>query len=320
MRTLVAEAIDATVAAARDKPISIRYVLPDEVPGWLRGDANRLRQVLLNLLHNALKFTERGSIELVVALQERGPTQVRLSFEVRDTGVGIADDKLASVFDAFMQADASSTRRHGGSGLGLAIVKELVEAMGGSVSVRSRLGEGSAFRIELPLGLGAPVPDASGPALPLARPGPRPTVLVAEDDAVNQLIVREMLVQLGCDAEIVDDGAAAVECACRSHYDLVLMDLHMPGLDGCEATRRIRQRLRAERLPIVALTANVLPSDREQCLDAGMDDFVTKPVSLAQLGAVIRRWTAQQSVEAPWQHTPDGASRGAGGRPPSRSS
>jgi CheY-like chemotaxis protein len=224
---------------------------------------------------------------------------MRLRFEVRDTGIGIAKDNLDSVFDAFTQVDASSTRRHGGSGLGLAIVKELAQLMGGSVGVESRLGEGSVFWVELVLkklalaeGQGEPVGTHRSVS---AR------VLLAEDDAVNQMVVEEMLKKLGCVVDVVDDGEAARAAAARCRYDLIFMDCHMPVMDGYEATRRIREdeRTRGLSTPIVALTADALAGDRERCLESGMDDYMTKPVSSARLAAALERWAGVRATSSP---------------------
>ena len=218
---------------------------------------------------------------------------MRLLFEVRDTGIGLAEDQFDSVFDAFTQVDASSTRRHGGTGLGLAIVKELAELMGGQVGVDSRLDEGSTFWFEVSLKKADRVDrvvDAT-PALPVALSA---RILLAEDDAVNQMVVEEMLKTLGCVVDVVDDGEAACAAASATRYDLIFMDCHMPGTDGFEATRRIRDdgRARGAHIPIVALTADALAGDRERCLASGMDDYMTKPVSTAQLAAAVQRWVA----------------------------
>ncbi len=295
VRAVVDEAVETTTAAARDKPVAIGCSLPERLPAKLQGDPVRLRQLLVNLLHNAIKFTERGRIDVDVALLDETPHAVKLRFEVRDTGVGIAEWQIDSVFDAFTQGDASTTRRHGGSGLGLAIVRELADAMGGEVGVQSRVGEGSMFWFEVALTRAdeadaAPAPDVA----PESARDMSAHVLLAEDDAVNQLVVREMLQQLGCVVDLVEDGQAARSAAAQQRYDLILMDLHMPVMDGYAATRGIRADEDGDaRTPIVALTADALASDRERCLEAGMDDHLTKPVSIAQLHATLDRWARQ---------------------------
>jgi signal transduction histidine kinase/ActR/RegA family two-component response regulator len=299
LRALVDEAMDLMAAIARDKPISLNHHLPPQLPERLLGDPVRLRQLLVNLLHNGVKFTDRGSVTLSVALQGFDDAgALRLRFEVRDTGQGIAQDYLDSVFDAFTQADASTTRRHGGSGLGLAIAKDLTELMGGRLGVTSRLGEGSTFWFELALqpAVGAP---AKAPPPPIEMGELAAHVLLAEDDSVNQMVVEAMLTRLGCIVEVAADGNAALGAATRRHYDLILMDCHMPAMDGFEATRRIRddefERGRGH-TPIVALTADALAGDRERCIESGMDDYMTKPVSSAMLAACVERWTGRKTT------------------------
>jgi signal transduction histidine kinase/ActR/RegA family two-component response regulator len=293
LRALVTEACDLMATTVRGKPVTLSCTVSASLPERVVGDPQRIRQVLVNLLHNAVKFTERGRIVLGVIVLEESDEAVRVLFEVRDTGIGLAEDQFDSVFDAFTQVDASSTRRHGGSGLGLAIVKELAELMGGQVGVDSRLDEGSTFWFEVRLTKAEAV-EAVREAPPRLTVVPTARILVAEDDAVNQLVVEEMLKTLGCSVDVVDDGEAACAAAASTPYDLIFMDCHMPGTDGFEATRRIRDEARALGLytPIVALTADALIGDRERCLASGMDDYMTKPVSTAQLAEAVRRWVA----------------------------
>ena len=293
LRALVSEAVDLMAAIGRDKPIELRCTLDAALPRHVQADPLRLRQMLVNLLHNAIKFTERGHVALELALLETRPDSLRVRIAVEDTGIGIPADKIERVFDAFTQADASTTRRHGGSGLGLAIVKEIAELMGGTVGVRSRLGEGSRFWVELGLGrtVGAPPPTPSTWA-DLGALNVR--LLLAEDDLVNRMVVEEMLRGLGCEVGVAADGLEACEAIERGGYDLVFMDCHMPRLDGFEATRRIRaaEAGSGRHVPIVALTADALAGDRERCLACGMDDYLTKPVAKAQLAAAVRRWAS----------------------------
>ena len=299
LRALIDEAMDLMAAIARDKPISLEHRLPPQLPARLLGDPVRLRQLLVNLLHNGVKFTDRGSVTLSVTQQGHDDAgALRLRFEVRDTGQGIAQDHLDSVFDAFTQADASTTRRHGGSGLGLAIAKDLTELMGGRLGVESRLGEGSTFWFELALQPARDAPVKATPP-PIEMGELAAHVLLAEDDSVNQMVVEAMLTRLGCIVEVAPDGHAALGAATRRRYDLILMDCHMPVMDGFEATRGIRddefERGRG-RTPIVALTADALAGDRERCIESGMDDYITKPVSGAMLASVVERWTGRKTT------------------------
>ena len=261
----------------------------------LRGDSTRLRQVLSNLLGNSIKFTEAGEVRLMVERLSPVVDDPRAwwRFTVADTGIGIAQDVIGRVFDRFSQADASTTRQYGGSGLGLTISRYLVELMGGHIQVHSVLGEGTRFWFDLPFDA------ASAPPAPKAAVGPvgaltGARILVAEDNAVNQLVIRGLLKHLGAEVAMVDNGALAVEQVLRDRFDLVLMDCNMPVLDGYAATRQIRDRERREpgrpALPIIALTANALVGDREACLAAGMIDHITKPVTVPQLLTVLSRY------------------------------
>jgi signal transduction histidine kinase/ActR/RegA family two-component response regulator len=301
LRALVDEAVELVAVSVRDKALDVSGEVSPRLAERVMADPLRLRQLIVNLLHNAGKFTESGSVRLsVTVLAESGDVQqVRLS--VHDTGVGIAPEQLESIFDAFTQVDSSSTRRHGGSGLGLAIVKELATLMQGQVGVESRLGAGSHFFAELPLRR-AP---GSVPRPPAVQPrddddDAQVSVLVVEDDPVNQLVVFGMLKKLGCEVDVVDDGDAAHRAVSAGHYDIVFMDCHMPVMDGFEATRRIRaaEQPGGHALVIVALTADSLASDRQRCLDVGMNDFLTKPVSSSQLSATIERWTGRRTQPA----------------------
>ncbi len=269
------------------------------VPDDLRGDPVRLRQVLLNLVGNAIKFTAQGRVELDVAASPRSDGRLDVSFAVSDTGIGIPESRITRLFDEFTQADESTTRRYGGTGLGLAISKQLVALMGGTLSVRSREGEGSCFRFTVPLAEGSRpassatdsrAASAAGVPLPEALAG---RVLVVEDQAVNRTVVVRMLERLGCTVDTVANGREALDIFAKHEYDLILMDCQMPEMDGFETTRTIRERENAgARTPIVALTANAFSEDRERCLASGMDDYLTKPVRRAQLEELVRRTLA----------------------------
>ena len=309
---------DMIAEQARARGLALRLET-GELPAAVMGDPTRLRQALLNFASNAVKFTERGSIALragqVRTASDAGT--VRLSFEVEDTGIGIEADKLARIFEPFEQADGSTSRRFGGTGLGLAITRRLAALMGGEVAVRSAPGQGSVFSIEVPFGAvqargsaetsggvqrcGAAQPAADAQPSAGAPPAAawaareqlrglagRARILVADDNAVNREVATALLQDAGLAADAVGDGLDALEAVQRRRYDLVLMDLHMPGLGGLEATRRIRA-LPGARLPVVALTASAFAEDRAACLAAGMDDFLAKPVDPALLHATIWR-------------------------------
>ena len=277
----------------------------DHVPQWLRGDPTRLRQALLNLAANAVKFTETGTVWLRSNLIEQSGTTLRVRFEVEDTGIGVAPEALERLFTPFEQADASVTRRYGGTGLGLAITKELAEMMGGEARVESTVGVGTLvwFTAELEVGRGVMpskdielLGDRDGIATWRRFAGSR--VLVAEDHPINREVAVELLHGFGLDVESASDGREAVERARRSRFDVVLMDVQMPVMDGLEATRAIRSLPGYAGVPIIAMSANVFDEDRRACLDAGMSDFVAKPIDRQALAATLARWLEQREWAA----------------------
>jgi signal transduction histidine kinase len=281
---------DLMLARARDKGLQFDLKLGDNLPGVIIGDSARLRQILVNLLGNAIKFTERGSVELAVACVERTPTRAVMHFTVTDTGIGIDSAAQARLFKPFTQADASMSRRYGGTGLGLVISMRLAQAMGGAIQVQSKLNQGTTFRLLLPCQL----PELS--AAPRHEEGPRfvtPSlkgrVLVVEDDAVNRQVIDLFLKKMGITASFAPDGEEAIAAATTKEFDLVLMDCQLPGIDGLEATRQIRAKLGEKKLTIIALTANASTHVREACLTAGMDDFLSKPVRFELLAAALQR-------------------------------
>ncbi len=280
--------------AVRQKGLRFECSVADDVPATVIGDGLRLRQILVNLIGNATKFTSEGSV--LVSAQVRG-TMVRI--EVADTGIGIAPERQAAIFQRFVQADDGITPRYGGTGLGLAISTQLAQLMGGTLDVDSAPERGSRFILSIPLRLARPSRDAADLAEPnmVALPEHRALrILVAEDHDVNQMLIRELLERRGHSIEMVDDGAAAVAAVDASRasgqpYDLVLMDMQMPVMDGIEATRTIRATgTDAAALPILALTANAYADDIAACLSAGMQAHLTKPLDDAGLDAAIRRW------------------------------
>ncbi len=279
---------------ATDKGLSLVVDYPQDRQVLALGDVDRLRQVLMNLLTNSVKFTTRGEVRLALHTRRRGG-QVQLVFQVSDTGIGIASDQIDGLFHRFAQADGSISRRFGGTGLGLAISKRLVEAMDGAIEVWSELGHGSTFEVRIKLPAAEMLAEEVLPpaAAPVRGAGPLPglRVLVAEDVPVNQELVRLMLAPLGCEVVVVPDGEQALDAAASRAFDLILMDMQMPVLDGLEATRMIR-RLggAAARTPIVALTANVLPEQIERCRRAGMNDHVAKPFVTEDLQSMVLKW------------------------------
>jgi CheY-like chemotaxis protein len=284
-RALLEHLCKPIALSAHRKGLAFALELSPSVPRFARGDPGRLRQVLVNLLGNAVKFTQHGQVVLTVEAraESAAPGATQLHCTVRDTGIGIPPDKQSLIFDAFAQADSSTTRRFGGTGLGLAITRRLVGAMGGQISVQSLAGEGSTFRFDIRLlAAAAPqTPPAAAPAIDADAPGACEgarglRVLLAEDNPVNQKLASLMLLKLGHEVTIAADGAQAVALVGAHRFDLVLMDMQMPGLDGIEATRRIRAAGHA--LPIVAMTANAMATDRDRCLAAGMTGFLAKPV------------------------------------------
>ncbi|NVO05122.1 MAG: response regulator, partial [Rhodoferax sp.] len=262
----------------------------------LLGDATRIRQALLNYAGNAIKFTERGVVSLHAMLVEQSATSALLRFEVRDTGMGIAAERSGKLFTPFEQGDNTLTRQYGGTGLGLAITKKLAEAMGGAVGVTSTPGEGSSFWFTARLRKGpallglAAAPAEPNPMQALQRAFAGRRILMAEDDTFNQEIGRIVLEDAGLVVDMANDGNAAVAMAAARAYDLVLMDMQMPHLDGLDATRQIRQMPGGQGIPIVAMTANAFAEDRTRCIEAGMNDFVTKPIDPQVLYQALLRW------------------------------
>jgi CheY-like chemotaxis protein len=256
--------------------------------------------VLVNLVDNAIKFTEQGEVLVRVSPVASLAGEMGVRISVVDGGLGIPAEKLALIFQQFTQADSSTTRKYGGTGLGLAICRQLVSLMGGTIAVESEVGRGSTFTVSLALPAAPPEDTAASPTRDTApsRAAVAPTeptrILLAEDNPVNQLVAKRMLALLGCEVELAESGDAVLELLGRGDFDLILMDCMMPQMDGYEATAEVRRREAGGRhIPIIAMTANAMEGDRERCLAAGMDDYVSKPVSRSALAAALGRWLPQ---------------------------
>lgn len=293
LRVVVEETADLLASKAREKGLDLIVRFSPETPSRVVGDAGRIRQILINLSGNALKFTNKGQVYMSVECEERIGAQARLRFSVVDTGIGIPAGKLEKIFERFTQADTSTTRKHGGTGLGLSISKQLVELMGGKIGVESKAGEGSRFwfTLLLPVATRAETGAIDANIVPgeAAQPMFHARVLVVDDNAVNQTVAVRLLEKLGCRVDVAANGREAIEMVGLLPYDVIFMDCQMPEMDGFEATREIRKHegLRAHR-PIIAMTANVMPGDRERCLEAGMDDYISKPMRKTDLKEALK--------------------------------
>jgi len=303
---VVEDSVKSYLAKATQKGIALKFEVD---PGQARtvrrfyGDPLRLRQMVTNLISNAVKFTERGAVTVRLSIQPPGDGAANrrtICVEVKDTGCGIPKDKLPNIFDKFTQADSSTTRKYGGTGLGLAIVKKLLELQGGSIRLESVENQGSTFTIEIPLEI-APVAEravvAATPALAEPKDGSRVRVLLVEDNLVNQKVVLAVLKKKGFHIDIANDGTQALSmlAAAQDPYNVVLMDVQMPVMDGMETTRRLRRDMRWEKLPVIAMTAHAMNGDRERCLEAGMNAYIAKPVQPGHLISTIEK----QLVSAP---------------------
>ena len=292
-RTVCADAVAIITGIAAAKPLAVTCRVDPALPDRLVGDPARLQQVLLNLLNNAVKFTGEGRVELSVAVEACTAEVTRARFSVSDTGIGIEDSKRERLFKRFSQADASVNRQYGGSGLGLAICKQLVELMNGEIGMASEPGRGSTFWFSVPLpAVPASHADAAVDAADAAPAPAAGRLLLVEDVEVNRLLARSLLEAEGYLVDAVGSGQEAIEAVQSRAYDLVLMDVQMPGMDGIAATRALRALPRCGAVPIIAMTANVLPKQVRSCREAGMDDHVGKPINRAELSRTLVRWLA----------------------------
>jgi two-component system sensor histidine kinase/response regulator len=281
-----------------DRPVEIICCVNPEVPAVVRGDPNRFRQVLLNLVGNASKFTKEGEIELSIGLEVEQDDDIQLHVRVRDTGIGIPRDKLETIFDLFTQSDSSTTRRFGGTGLGLSISRQISKLMKGNVWAESEYGKGSIFHFTawLQKGEHTKPEGASTAALSDGSAAPPVRILVVEDNPVNQRLCETIFAKAGHEIEVAGNGLEAKERLTRSPkgFDIVFMDVQMPEMDGIEATRMIRQ-MGFDTVPIVAMTAQAMKGDRESCLKAGMNDYITKPIKREAVFEMLRKWVFEKN-------------------------
>ena len=294
LREVVNDVVVLHALKAEQTGIYLKSEIDAAVPARVIGDPTRMRQVLVNLISNAMKFTSKGGVIVRLKLKLRDEKEVLIRIEVEDTGVGIPTSKHQKLFMAFSQADGSTTRKYGGTGLGLAIVRQLVEMMHGNLGIESEVGKGSKFWFVIPLGI-ASEEQVSAPSKQITNDKTQLVgrVLLVEDNPVNQMVAKKMLEKTGLESVLAINGREALEYLQQETFDAVLMDCQMPEMDGFEATRLWReheQKSETGRLPIIAMTANVMEGDRELCLQAGMDDYLGKPVRQAELGQVLHRW------------------------------
>jgi two-component system, sensor histidine kinase len=301
LKQVIAEVSVLLGTTARAKGLELEVSLGVEMPDWLNGDPNRIRQILLNLVGNAIKFTEQGLVRIVATHRTSAADAIELRIEVIDSGIGIPADVMKNLFNAFVQADISVSRKYGGSGLGLAISKKLCALMGGTIGVESTPGIGSTFWFTVQCRLGE-VPMVIPPALrsAIATKSRALSILVADDNPMIRMLISKLLTKHGHRADLVSNGKQAVAAVQATFYDLILMDMQMPEMDGVSATRIIRDLTGPERdVAIIALTGNALVGQRENCLAAGMNDYLSKPFEPADFYAVVDRWGGCESSPIP---------------------
>jgi signal transduction histidine kinase len=278
------------IAQLKDKNLKYTFKLDPNIPKYLNGDPLRIKQILLNLISNSLKFTSQGGIHIDVRCLQNQPS-ILLEFTVSDSGIGIPQNKIQSLFEAFTQVDSSTTRKYGGTGLGLQITKRLIELMGGEIRVESQLNEGSTFIFTVNLAAGSPTVTQTVERNTGHAPIAQKRILVAEDNQTNQIVISAMLKRLGYEFDICSNGQEAINALNTSTYSIVLMDCQMPIVDGFQATRNIRQQQNIKSTPIIALTAGVTDQEKKECFDAGMNDFLSKPIKLGLLKDALLKWT-----------------------------
>ncbi|MBK8093437.1 MAG: response regulator [Verrucomicrobiaceae bacterium] len=307
LRHTIADTLLALSVRAMQKNLTLTHTVAEDVPAMLLGDDGRLRQIFINLVGNAIKFTDRGGISMSVRIESRAMDRVTLHFEIRDTGIGIPPESQPRIFDAFTQAESTTNRRYGGTGLGLAICRDLVELMHGHIWVESEPGQGSTFHFIANFGNARGTETA--PAITAGAAGMLPLaekpmhILVVEDGRVNQLVAAKLLEDRGHKVDVASNGLEAVDAVRQHSFDVILMDVQMPEMNGFQATAAIRQieEKHGGHVPIIAMTANALKGDREQCIAAGMDDYVAKPIHSADLLHAVERFMHGRAAAPPRQ-------------------
>jgi CheY-like chemotaxis protein/nitrogen-specific signal transduction histidine kinase/HPt (histidine-containing phosphotransfer) domain-containing protein len=301
-----------TSVKANEKNIVVTMQVNDKTPKWLIGDSLRLGQILLNLVGNAIKFTEKGKIVVSITHDELSSDKIGLRCQVHDSGIGMTPEQMAKLFQPFSQADGGITRRYGGTGLGLVISKKLVDLMSGTIEVESEYGVGSTFTVTVPLGIAQVSFQAAALTNKLYRQNnPEANarlmgrkILLIEDNEINRELIIDLLSTFGCNTGFAVDGREGVRRVLSEFFDLVLMDIQMPEMDGLTATRLIRADGRFSKLPIIAMTANAMTGDKENCLAAGMNDYLTKPIDAANLAAVLSQWLPAASQKTAFVQLP----------------
>jgi signal transduction histidine kinase len=292
LEPLLRDVAGQLIEKSNAKGLELVFEIAPDVPQDLVGDSRRIAQVLLNLINNAVKFTQTGKVCVSACVKARTDAEVLLHFAVKDTGIGVTHEQIGRLFQRFHQADNSITRKFGGTGLGLAICRDLAELMGGEVGAFSHVGAGSTFWFTASLGLRAPAPPSllASPAMADVGAISGARILLVEDNDINQIVASELLRDAGFIVDVADNGQIALDRIAGAGYDLVLMDMQMPVMDGIAATVELR-RLQANRsLPVIALTANVMVQDRQKCLDAGMNDFLAKPIEPQEMWDILLKW------------------------------
>jgi signal transduction histidine kinase/ActR/RegA family two-component response regulator len=303
LRSDIADTIDLFLPSARNKGLELSVLIDSDVPLLVNGDTSRLQQVIVNLVSNAIKFTAKGNVVMHLSMVAEDDRLTTLRFLVQDSGIGIAADKLEKIFEPFTQADSSITRKFGGTGLGLAVSRHLVELMGGSLQVKSIEGEGSTFwftvaldKHQVDIGVKSASDDKKG-IFPSHLPDSKSIrILLVEDEPTNQFGMKKILETMRYQVFVASNGSEALEFMENDDFDLVLMDCMMPIMSGYEATALVRDqasKVKNHNIPIIALTANALREDRERCLDAGMDDYLSKPIMFQDLLTMIDKWTVR---------------------------